>query len=206
MTPRALVQATLLGGGLLALVASAQPWWHGSAGGSEIAFTGADATGGLSQALPAVVLVGSLLVLVLRVRGRRILAVLLALAAAGQVVVGVLRVRPGSEAVRARIRQVSLADQFALEPTAWGWLYAGAGLVVLVGAVLLWRGGAGWSAPGGDRFHRRTSAQGRRQESGVADDHASLWRAQDAGVDPTDDPDVRVKGRRATMDGQQTTE
>ncbi len=97
MTRRASVLALLLVAGLLALVASAQSWWRavgdrGPAGlRGTVTFTGADATGGLSQALAIVVLVGVLLALVLAIRGRRVLAVLLALAGLGVAAVGALR-------------------------------------------------------------------------------------------------------------------
>jgi uncharacterized membrane protein (TIGR02234 family) len=172
----------LLAGGLLAVVAAAQPWWRAVGDGARVAFTGTEATGGLSQALAVVTLAGTLLVLVLKVRGRRLLAVLLGLVGVAQVLVGVLRLRPTSDAVRSRIREVSLADQYALTATLWPWGYAAAGLVVLAGAVALLLGAPTWSASAPARFER----SGAEPEPAVADDPAGIWKALDAGWDPTD--------------------
>ena len=105
------------------------------AGTGTVTFSGADATGGLSQALAVVVLAGVLLALVLGSRGRRVLAALLALAGLGVAAVGALRQPPSDAAVRTRFRQLSLVEQFALEGTAWPWVYALAGVAVVVGAV-----------------------------------------------------------------------
>ena len=57
-------------------------------------FSGSDATGGLSQALAAVTLAGVLLVLVLRRRGRRVLAVVLAATGVGMIATGALQTTP----------------------------------------------------------------------------------------------------------------
>ncbi len=134
MRGRATALALLLAGGALALVASAQPWWRAIGDGVSVGFTGSEATGGLSQALAVVVLAGTLLILALRVRGRRIVGGLLIAVGAGVVVLGGLRVRPSAAAVRTQVREVSLADQFALTGTAWPWVYAAAGALVLAGA------------------------------------------------------------------------
>ena len=53
----------------------------------------------------------------------------------GWSLLGALRVRPSADAVRTQVREVSLADQFALTGTAWPWVYAAAGVLVLAGAV-----------------------------------------------------------------------
>lgn len=169
-------------GGLLAQVATAQGWWRAAAGGAAVAFLGTEATGGLSQALAVVALAGTLLVLVLRTRGRRVLAVLLGLAGLAIILVGVLRRAPGGAAVRTRLRQVSLADSYALSPTVWPWLFAVAGLLVLAGSTLLWRGAPHWVARP-DRFARSPEAPS--SVASAADDPAAVWRALDAGVDPT---------------------
>ena len=101
--------------GALALVAGAQPWWRATSDGCRSAFTGNEATGGLSQALAVVVLAGTLLMLVLRVRGRRIVGGLLVAcrARAGRCS-GCCGSGPSADAVRTQVREVSLADQFAL--------------------------------------------------------------------------------------------
>ncbi len=165
LTRRGSVLGLLLAAGLVGLLTSAQPWFRASGdsgGGAEdaIVFSGAEASGGLTQALAAVVLAGVLLTLVLRVRGRRVVAVLLGLCGLGMLVVGLLRNPPSEAAIRTRFRQVSLADQFVLDWTGWPWAYAGAGLLVLAGAALLWLGCPGWVAP---RSSLRTDRRGSRR-------------------------------------------
>lgn len=196
--------ALLLGSGV-GFVASAQSWWRASGDGVAVSFRGSDATGGLSQALATVTVVGVLLVLVLRVRGRRLLAVALGATGAGMVLVGALRTAPDADTVRARFRQVSLTDQFALETTGWPWVYAVAGLVVATGAVLLWLGAPRWTDQG-SRFERSAIGAG-SPAADLSEDPARAWQDLDAGVDPTDspeqgpkDPDVRTGAEGATMD------
>ncbi len=179
MRRRATALALLLAGGALGLVSSAQPWWRAVGPGIAVRFTGTEATGGLSQALGAVVLAGTLLILVLRVRGRRVLGSLLILAGGGMVLTGVARVRPSAEAVRTQVREVSLADQFALTGTSWPWGYAAAGLLALIGALLVIMNAPRWRASAA-RFERPVDAP-----VVDADDPAEVWRALDQGVDPT---------------------
>ena len=52
--PLAGLAVLLLGAGL-GFVASAQPWWRASGDGAAVSFNGSDVTGGLCQALAAVV-------------------------------------------------------------------------------------------------------------------------------------------------------
>lgn len=215
LTRRGSVLGLLLAAGFAGLLASAQPWFRASgdtgaaangAAGADgaIAFSGADASGGLTQALAAVVLAGVLLTLVLGVRGRRVVAALLAGCGLGMLVVGVLRTPPSEVAIRTRFRQVSLADQFQLDGTGWPWAYAAAGALVLAGAVLLWLGCPGWAARG--RRYEQTVT-----DPAAPDDPAGAWRALDAGLDPTlepapdhesapgFDPDVRSSDTTDTM-------
>jgi uncharacterized membrane protein (TIGR02234 family) len=183
----------LLGAGL-ALVAGAQPWWRAVGEGVSVKFSGTDATAGLSQALAVVVLAGTLLALVLRAHGRRVVAVLLGLAGTGAILLGALRPRPSAGAVRSQVREVSLADQFALEPTTWPWVFALAGLVVLGAAALMLTTTGSWPVRTA-RFDRaRVAAAGRRPD---LDDPAAVWRSLDAGVDPTAGPDEPAPGESA---------
>lgn len=149
-------------------------------------FSGAEATGGLTQALAVVLLAGILLVLVLKVGGRRIVAVLLTAVGIGVAVLGVVRQRPGGETVRTKMRLVSLADSYALTATPWPFVFALGGAVAVAGAALLWTGARHWPARPG-RFDR-----GRQQAApspSDADDPAVLWRTLDAGLDPTAEPE-----------------
>lgn len=189
----------LLVGAGLGLVAGAQPWWHAVGQSVAVTFTGAQASAGLGQALALVVLVGTLLALVLAVRGRRVLGALLVLAGLGALVLGVSRPRPSADAVRSEVREVSLADQFALTPTVWPWVYAAAGLMVIAAALLMFSTAPRW--PGRTaRFERAGEESAPRVE---LDDPARLWRSLDAGLDPTLDPTLD-KGPGAAEDAEPT--
>ncbi|HEY5786304.1 MAG TPA: Trp biosynthesis-associated membrane protein [Microlunatus sp.] len=189
--------AVLLLGAALGFVAAAQPWWRASGAGAAVTFSGSDATGGLCQALAAVTLAGVLLVLVLRRRGRRILAVGLAAAGLGMIATGALQTAPDADAVRNRVRQVSLTDQFALSTSAWPWVYALAGLVVVTGALLLWFGAARW-AERSNRFSRSSTPT--TPVVDLNEDPNRAWKDLDAGRDPTGDPDVHDEAERVTME------
>ncbi len=165
--------------GLLALVVSAQPWWRAQGSDAGVVFTGADATAGLSQALGAVVLAGFLLGLTLRGRGRQVLAGLLGLVGAAIIVVGGFRFQPDPEAVRARLQQVSLSDQFALTGTPWPIGYVIAGVLLLAAAAVIMITAPSWPTRT-DRF-RRDPATGPVAEAEPID----LWKALDSGQDPT---------------------
>jgi tryptophan-associated transmembrane protein len=104
----------------------------------------------------------------------------------GMIATGALQTAPDAEAVRNRVRQVSLTDQFALTTSAWPWVYAVAGLVVVAGALLLWFGAARW-AERSDRFSRTTSPTAAPAD--LNDDPNRVWKDLDAGLDPTGDPD-----------------
>jgi uncharacterized membrane protein (TIGR02234 family) len=188
VSSRLLVFLGLVGGALLGLVASAQPWWRATGTGVDVPFTGTESSAGLSQALIVVALAGTLLVLTLRRRGRQVVAILLALLGAGIAVTGALRLRPSGSAVRNRLRQTSLADSYALTSSVWPFLYAGAGMLIFGAAVLMAVRSPHWSQRT-DRF-QRPGVPG----TGDASDPAALWKAIDAGIDPTVSP--RRSGRR----------
>jgi uncharacterized membrane protein (TIGR02234 family) len=181
---RGIAFAGLLLGGLGGLVTASQAWWKASGGGTSVSFTGNEASGGLTWALPAVLLAGALLALVLRALGRQIVGVLLALVGAGMVLTGALRQRPTSQGVLDRLSQVTLADSFALTSTVWPWLYAAAGLVGATGAVVMLLRARSWPIRTA-RFERTAAGV----DIDLADDPAQAWRALDAGEDPTAEPE-----------------
>ena len=152
MRSRAVAYAALLGGGVLALVASGQ-------------------TVGLSRALAMAGLAGALLLLALRVRGRQVIGGALALVGLGIVAAGVAAVLAA--------------------PEPWPIGYAIAGALVAGGGVLTLLTSPRWPTRA-ERFETR-------------DEPVDLWRAQDAGLDPTadpvdpNDPDVRKTAVRDTM-------
>jgi len=190
----------------LGLVASSQPWWRAEAAGLDASFSGTESTGGISEALAFVVAAGALLLLTLSVRGRQVVATLLALVGCGMAVLGVLRVRPSAEAVRDQIRTISLADQFSLATTAWPWVYAAAGAVVVLAALITVRRS--------DRWPRRTTRFERATPSSAGEHPAEAWQAMDAGLDPTADlpavpvrrvdPDVQSGPPQDTMEPDST--
>jgi uncharacterized membrane protein (TIGR02234 family) len=218
VSSRSLACTALALSGLLGLVASAQPWWHAGPDSAQVGFPGTAATAGLSQALVLVAVAGLLLALSLRGRGRGVLAVLLAGVGTAMVVLGVLRPRPDEAAVRARLRQTSLVDHLDLTPSGWPYLYAAAGLGVLLGAVVMLLRASRWPQRS-DRFQRPGAGVGAVSDAVDPADATALWRALDAGVDPTlagsdppapsstfpaapradDDPGVRTQVRNDTM-------
>lgn len=199
MRARTGAYASLLVGGGLGLAAAAQPWWRAVGEGVAVGISGTQSTGGLAQALAVVVLAGTLLILALQSRGRRLVGTSLLAVGAGLVLVGLLRLRPSADAVRAQVRQSSLTDQFALQATPWGWVYAGAGALVVLGAALTAVTAGRWpSRP--DRFTRAAVAP---RGVTAADEAIDVWKALDAGVDPTApvDPDVHRGGPGDRMAG-----
>ncbi len=200
---RALVPGLL--GALLALVTGAQPWWRATAEGVDVAFSGTTTTAGLAQALAVVALVGWLLVLALGTRGRQVVGMLLASTGVGMVLVGSLGLRPSEAAVRTSVREVSLVDQYGLVATGWSWGYAASGLLVLAGGLLVLLTAPRWPRRP-DRFTRSTAVAA---ATAAEDDPADVWRALDAGLDPTtatppatrSAPDVRPQASRDRMGG-----
>ena len=195
MRSRALAFGCLLLGGGLAMVGSAQPWWRAVGDGVVVKFSGTQATGGLSQALAIVALAGTLLMLALRARGRRVIGALLVPVGAGIAVVGALRLQPSADAVRSQVREVSLADAFQLSATVWPWVFALSGVLVAAGGLLTMTTAATWPS-GSDRFQPGSSKAG---VSG-SDDPAELWKAMDVGLDPTADPRVHNRPASDTME------
>lgn len=180
MKSRVLAFGCLLVGGVLALMSSAQPWWRATGEGVVVKFTGTQVTGGLSQALGIVALAGTLLMLVLQVRGRRVVAAMLLVVGVGLVLAGALRLQPSADAVRSQVREISLVDAFQLSLTAWPWLFILSGALIVSGAALAMITAARW--PSRLRSFSPAPSVG---EPVNADDPAELWKAMDAGADPT---------------------
>jgi uncharacterized membrane protein (TIGR02234 family) len=210
MRLRAVAFGCLLIGGALALVGSAQPWWRATGDGAALKFTGTQATAGLSQALAIVALAGTLLLLALRTRGRRVVGAILVLVGTGLALVGGLRLRPSPDAVRIQAHQASLADTFRLNTTTWPWIFAFAGVLIAVGGAVTMITAASWSSRS-DRFQPRLNRTGPT----TSEDSTELWKAMDAGLDPTaddhdtptrDDPEVRDRSLGDTMGGTGQTQ
>jgi uncharacterized membrane protein (TIGR02234 family) len=209
MTSKGLAFGCLLAGGGLALIASVQPWWRGVGeaamvdGGATL--TGSQATGGLSQALGIVALAGTLLMLALRSRGRRVVAALLLLIGVGIVLVGGYGLQPRPNAVRGQLGHIGLLDTLGLTATAWPWIFAVAGLPIAAGAALTMITAGSWPA-GSGRFQPDSGTP----PPAMSEEPVELWKAMDAGVDPTTDDhdtlipaDPKMRDRKVgdTMDG-----
>ena len=157
MSRRSLVLGSLLGGSLLALA---------------VAWTNIGVGQDLTRALAPVALVGTLLILVLRVRGRRVVGLVLGVLGLAMAVSGAMLSGP------ATLVRVG---------------YSIGGALVVLGGLLTMITGSRWPAPA-DRFERNET-----HTSVDTEDPADLWQALDAGLDPTADPDVRKADRGDTM-------
>jgi tryptophan-associated transmembrane protein len=137
-----------------------------------VAWTDQSVDRGLPRALALAALAGTGLIVVLRVGGRRVVGLLL----------GVL----GSA--------MALAGAMLSGPTvSWRVGYAIGGVGVLAGGLLTVITAAAWPVPA--RRFQRTDTQ---VPTGT-ENSADLWRAMDAGLDPTADPDVRKPDPGDTM-------
>ncbi|HWJ52803.1 MAG TPA: Trp biosynthesis-associated membrane protein [Propionibacteriaceae bacterium] len=126
----------------------------------------------LTRALALVALAGSGLILVLRVRGRQVVGLLLSILGLAMALAAAMLDGP---------------------PIAWWVAYAIGGVLVAAGGMLILITAARWPAPA-DRFERTETGT-----SAVTENPADLWQAQDAGLDPTADPDVRKADPGDTM-------
>jgi hypothetical protein len=203
---RTLALGGLLVGAALSFLAGTQPWWRARGEGLDVAFSGASATGGVSQALALAAGAGGILMLTLASRGRRLVAVILVVVGLGMAALAALRMRPDAEAVQDQVRTVSLIDQFSLSATLWPAIYVAAGIMITMAAVItVVRSGRWPRRP--DRFSRRTGSPARA----LSEAPAEAWSAMDAGLDPTadsppasaqrPDPDVQLRPQRDTMGG-----
>ena len=119
------------------------------------------------------------MVLVLRGRARRVVAVVGALAAAGVVAATVASAgRAQHDAVRAVLAKGGTGDAFSTSLTAWYFVCAVAAVVTLVAFVVAVVAAPRWPAMGS----RYDAPAARAAEPQTEQD---LWRALDEGHDPT---------------------
>lgn len=169
------VLAGLAGAGLGA-VAAAKPWFTAQvdlrlAPGVREPETQADMP--LALALSLVVLAAWGVVLVARTRGRRIALALAVLAGLGVLASVVTATRTLPDQVREQL--LGDLDGVEVAPTAWFFVAALCSVFAVVVAILGWRAAPGWPAMGA-KYDAPTGAP-----AGEAD----LWKAFDAGNDPT---------------------
>ncbi|SER33858.1 TIGR02234 family membrane protein [Streptomyces qinglanensis] len=194
--PRTALAAALLCGAVgaaLALISAGQTWSTSTAefaqGQVPVSAEGGDVTG-LPSALALVGLAALVAVFAVRRAGRRIVAGLLALCGAA-VLASALLGADDTGALSAEAAKTSgLTDSGigAVEVSAWPYVSAVGGALLLVAGLLALRYGAGWpSMSGSARYERtplrqRAAARARRVDPDRPED---LWKALDRGEDPT---------------------
>lgn len=170
-----------LGAAALTAVASGQEWARstGDAAGVEVSatVTGAD-TAPLALALALVALAAWGVLLVVRGRVRRVVAVIGAIAAAGVLAVLVDAFDGAQDdSLAAVMAKGTTGDVFSSTLTTWYWTTGVAALLALVSLAVAAAKSPGWPAMGS----RYDSPAERRQP----DTEEDLWRALDRGDDPT---------------------
>ncbi|MET9680780.1 TIGR02234 family membrane protein [Streptomyces coeruleorubidus] len=189
---RSLAVALLCGalGAAVALLATRQRWAEGTAtvagGAFPLTAKGSDVTG-VPAALAVVGLAALVAVFAVRRAGRLVVAALLALSGAGIVVAALLGASDGS-ALDEQAAQASgdtSASVDTLSHTAWPYVAAVGGVLLLLAGLLALRYGRLWPAMSG-RYERGGTPQPRRKAASVDPDRPEdLWKALDRGEDPT---------------------
>lgn len=172
---RMIANLGLLLGALTAGLAAMMPWWNGSA---EVIPGAVDTPTPAGQALcgvlAGVIVAGWLLSATLPARARQVTAVLLALV--GLIMMWAAFTGPG-EAPDASL----VGDVAPHQPTGWHWAALPGGMLTVAGAVAMVIGAPSWRRRA-DRFDRQAP-----ETISPDDDPADLWKAMDAGLDPTAD-------------------
>ena len=171
-----------LGAAALTAVAAAQPWARATGDSAGVAVdASADGTdvAPLALALALVALASWGVLLVLRGRARRAVAVVGSLAAAGVLVAVVASFTSAQDtAVTAVQGAGATGDTFTASLTAWYWTAAVAATLSLAALVVAVVRAPAWPAMG-SRYDAPTA---RRPASSAPED---LWKAIDEGHDPT---------------------
>jgi len=188
---RSLAVALLSGalGAAVALLATRQRWSEGTATVAGDAFPltakGSDVTG-VPAALAIVGLAALVAVFAVRRSGRLLVSALLALSGAGIVVAAVLGAGDSSaldeKAAAASGDTAATAD--ALSHTAWPYVAAAGGALILLAGLLALRYGRLWPAMSG-RYERDGTPRPRKAKPVDPDRPEDIWKALDRGEDPT---------------------
>ncbi|MFF9203420.1 TIGR02234 family membrane protein [Streptomyces sp. NPDC014986] len=192
-TGRLSLAAALLCGALGAaviLLATRQQWSRGTAavaGGTFPLTAGGSDVTGVPAALAVVGLAALVAVFAVRRTGRLAVAALLALSGAGTVAAALLGASD-SAALDEKAAEVSgdtSATVTALGHTAWPYVAAAGGVLLLLAGLLALRYGRLWPAMSG-RYERGGAPRPRRGPAPVDPDRPEdLWKALDRGEDPT---------------------
>ncbi|MFD9544993.1 TIGR02234 family membrane protein [Streptomyces sp. NPDC060022] len=190
---RSLGAGLLLGaaGATVVLLASGQKWAEGTAavGGGTLPLTadGQDVTG-LPAALAVVGLAALVAVFAVRGGGRTIVAGLLALSGLGAGLSSYVGASDSAalDEKAARTTGNTSATIDALSHTAWPYVTAVGGLLILLAGLLALRYGSRWPAMSG-RYERDGTPRPRKAAPAAPDPDRpeDLWKALDRGEDPT---------------------
>ncbi|WP_424856207.1 TIGR02234 family membrane protein [Streptomyces sp. SAI-170] len=189
---RSLALALLFGalGAAVVLLGTRQRWSEGTAtvagGAFPLTAKGSDVTG-VPAALAIVGLAALVAVFAVRKAGRLLVAALLALSGAGTIAAA-LAGASDSSALDEQAAQVSgdtSATVGSLTHTAWPYVAAVGGLLILLAGLLALRYGRQWPAMSG-RYERTGAPRPRRDRQTTDPDRPEdLWKALDRGEDPT---------------------
>lgn len=190
---RSLAAGLFLGaaGATVVLLASGQIWAEGRAatGGGALPLTadGRDVTGA-PAALAIVGLAALVAVFAVRGAGRRLVAVLLALSGLGAALSAWAGASDSSalDEQAARTTGDTAATIDALTHTAWPYVTAVGGLLILLAGLLALRFGSRWPTMSG-RYERDGTPRPRKAPRTAPDPDRpeELWKALDRGEDPT---------------------
>ncbi|MFC8371179.1 MULTISPECIES: TIGR02234 family membrane protein [unclassified Streptomyces] len=177
-------------GAAVALLATRQQWSEGTAtvagGAFPLTAKGSDVTG-VPAALAVVGLAALVAVFAVRRAGRFAVAALLALSGAGTVAAALFGASD-SGALDEKAAEASgdtSATVEALSHTAWPYVAAVGGVLLLLAGLLALRYGRLWPAMSG-RYERGGAPRPRRKPVSVDPDRPEdLWKALDRGEDPT---------------------
>ncbi|MEU6290528.1 TIGR02234 family membrane protein [Streptomyces sp. NPDC005047] len=189
---RSLAVALLCGalGAAVALLATRQEWAEGTAtvagGAFPLTAKGSDVTG-VPAALAIVGLAALVAVFAVRRAGRFAVAGLLALSGAGTIAAALAGASDSSalddQAAKAAGDTSATVD--VLSHTAWPYVAAVGGALLLLAGLLALRYGRQWPAMSG-RYERDGTPRPRRKPQTVDPDRPEdLWKAIDRGEDPT---------------------
>jgi uncharacterized membrane protein (TIGR02234 family) len=189
---RSLALALLFGalGAAVALLSSRQGWSEGTAtvagGDFPLSAKGGDVTG-VPASLAIVGLAALVAVFAVRRAGRFLVAGLLALSGAGTIVSALLGVSDSSalDEKAAEASGDTGATVGAMTHTAWPYVAAAGGLLLLLAGLLALRYGRLWPAMSG-RYEREGAPRPRRTRAPADPDRPEeIWKALDRGEDPT---------------------
>lgn len=176
-------------GATVALLATRQQWSAGTAtvAGGDFPLTakGSDVTG-VPAALAIVGLAALVAVFAVRKAGRFAVSGLLALSGVGIIAAALVGVNDSSalDEQAATASGDAAATVAALSHTAWPYVTAVGGALILLAGLLALRYGGSWPAMSG-RYERDGSPRVRRPKAVDPERPEEMWKALDRGEDPT---------------------